>query len=330
MGNALRLLASATAVLSFAAPAWADHFYSPFLDDLEETVTELDSIYDNPTTPDDFRKQRALVRALEALQAPSSSMQEDLALQARAVAALYPAFRDSAAMQRVVNHGLTLFQVRLEARIEELRALHFEDPLAPSPGAARAYSRAYVLSRRQNDVNRYRGARWKAAARQLQRVSANVDRMADALGAGRDYVFAEGAVTATIGGVPRTWRIASASYDSHGGVLVPGRLRIEAFSLAPGSTFFIDSSSDPQAGDPFGGGMFLAEYVSPASLFPFDQDLEYYQPDPAQTSTATVDAFDTVAGSLTISFSLKLYLPDGSAPVDVDGRFEITSGLVTY
>jgi hypothetical protein len=333
LGTGTCLGVAAIGVLAFASSAQADH-YSPFLDGLEETVIAYDDALPDPGTAAERRAKRALVRAREALALPSTSMQDDLAVEVVAVGALWRAYRHDVDMQNAVESGMTSFWYRLDARRERLHAGTLSDGEFRDLPAAFWARRKLSLLRYPNDESKYRRRSWKSSAKKLLRFARDIDDQADLLGVGREYAFVSGTITADFGGSPRTWRIAAAAYDE--GPIFNGqsmsRLHIVAFSRNPGSRFEVDGHLDLGGADPGLQGIAIWDYVTWERMFPTTDSGEtfHYNPPSGGTGSSSIDVYDAGAGILHASFQFQLTIPVVGFPFDVEGEVDIQSGLEVY
>ena len=336
----------------------AEH-YAPWLDDLRDRLAVLHAALVSPSTTLEVERKAALEKSLAALDLPSASMQEDLALLVRALTPLWPVYRDDPAMELLAQYEMNLYWERMEERQTEL------DRVYPPPSGSelerylkgkRLLGSWYQIQRKtriratDSIFRQVRPWSWGSAARRLLKSARFLDKAADLLGMNHEYTLVVGTVSATLDGVPYTWRIATAHR-----LLTPIFLLLDepahnyiqwkAYAIDPYTALGPMNLFDPHLGDVYPKPVEdsraepgVAIWYNPRFLGSVHPDEYGYYPDPNGTymrpedvpREIVLEAYDEAAGTASGTFRMTLFLSGGLSPAVFEGRFEITSGLRTY
>lgn len=322
----LLAIPAVAAVPAFAGTAHAQA-YSPFLDGLREEVAALAAA----EPPPDARSAAALARAATALDLPSESMREDLAHLLRAVAVLQPALGGDAGLREEVHRCLYLFEHRIDAEYERIRAAGMGTS-SLSNAASRRVAACLNGVRKALETEGLRVDSWKSIVRRLARASAFAERGAAALGWEAGTSFVQGSITATVGGEERTWTFASALYqpadpsDSNS----DPELSLIAFSTGPLSRFRVLGCRIVGQVVVLDGIMDVADYPSEGTFHPAESSRRLVEDPEPPAGSFVLDAVDPEAGTASGTFVLDMIDTYGSGTAAVSGTFEITGGLLSY
>ena len=366
MAASRRLIPAILGIACLATTARTDYraeHYAPWIQDLRDRLAVLHASLEGPSTELEANRKAALEESLAALDEPSASMQEDLTLLARAVKPLWSAYRDDPAVEDMVQYEMNLYWDALQERWREVQR---EDSPAlvgtrPHTKGVRRIHSFFLLGRKMEQRARdssywhVRTWPWGSAAGQFLKAARLLDEAADLFALSREYTLVEGTVTATLGGVPHTWRMGSANrvvptFDLRRFLDDPNynNLGWKAYAIEPYSCIGPMYLFDPHPGD---------EYPKPEGDLPwplpnagvridfnpdvlgiprdgqdwYEADLFGLLDDPFGVERRIVlETFDEGAGTASGTFRMTLFPSGGRSPQVLDGRFEIASGLRTY